>query len=72
MPLANEIERLCALGCNVTITGNAYLTDAITKFATISHRSGGMLTIKGAALLLSSTREKIGAAGKNNVTFDFT
>lgn len=72
MPFNTEIENLCALGCNVTINADTYFLESLLKFASLSRNAGGILTIKNSEKLFSSSREKIAAVGKNNVTFDFT
>ena len=72
MILVSEIERLCSLGCNVTLNATDYLSDTLIKFAAISNKAGGILTLKNTESLISTTRERIAAAGKNHVTFDFS
>lgn len=72
MQLATSIEKLCALGGNVVISADGYLPSNLEKFAALSHKNGGTLTIKNCDKLFQGNLEKIVCIGKNNVTLDFT
>ena len=72
MKLTSEIEKICATGCNVTIDASHKLTSELIKLAEVSHKSGGMLTIKNCDRFLTSELQKIGASGKGHVTIDLS
>lgn len=72
MKLTSEIEKICATGCNVTIDASHKLTSEIIKLATISYKSGGVLTLKNCDHFLTSELQKIGDAGKEHVTIELS
>ncbi len=69
---SDSIIKLCATGCNVTIYAGSYSSDSVIQFATCCKKYGGILTIKNSDKFASDTRLRIGTAGGNHVTFDFT
>lgn len=70
--LSTSIERLCALGCNITINYSDYPLTSLERFASIISRTNGTLTIKKCSKALSTSLERLAAIGKEHVMFDLT
>lgn len=69
---STTIERLCSLGCNVTINYSDYISTSIERFASIIAKTNGTLTIRRCSKALSTSLEKIASIGKEHITLDFT
>lgn len=70
--LSTTIERLCSIGCNITVNYSDYISTTLERFATIISKTNGTLTIKGCSKAMSNTLERIAAIGKEHITLDFT
>jgi len=70
--MSTTIEKLCAIGCNVTINYSDYVPTSLEKFAAIIVKTNGILTIRKCSKAVSTSLEKIAAIGKEHVTLDFT
>ena len=66
------IEKLCSLGCNITISSSNYSSTSLEKFATITSGGNGILTIKICSSISTGTLEKLATIGKEHITLDFT
>ena len=70
--MPTTIEKLCSLGCNVTINYSDYILTSLEKFALIIVKTNGTLTIRRCSKAVSASLEKIASIGKEHVTLDFT
>lgn len=66
------IEKLCSIGCNVTINSSDYSAISLEKYAAIMAKKNGILTIKNCSIISSITLEKLAAIGKEHIVLDFT
>lgn len=66
------IEKLCSIGCNVTINASDFSAISLEKFTAIMTKGNGILTIKNCSTIPSITLEKLATIGKEHIVLDFT
>jgi histidinol phosphatase-like PHP family hydrolase len=68
--IPQSIEKIAALGANVSINAEKMIPQSAERIAQICVSHGGHLTIRNAAHWIPQSLERIAAIAKNRVTFE--
>ncbi len=68
--IPQSIERIAALGANVSINAENLIPQSAERIAAICIKSGAHLTIRNASKWIPQSLEKIAGIAKNHVTFE--